>query len=110
KQLLFPHKANWRSSAVLGARHSPFYISTEGDGPNRTIKLHQDGGSSGRPLSRSAANLPRTVLSATNAAESPTALLARKEMQSWRLLQLEPSSLRRPDEFKAPIRLRSEER
>ena len=103
KHLLFPHVANtWRKTAVLGERRVPFFISTEGEGVNRVIKLHQDGGSSGRPLSRLAINLPRTVLSAANAAESPTALLARREMQSWRLLQLEPSSLRRPDQFKAP--------
>ena len=56
-------------------------------------------------MTRSAASLPRTVLSAANATESPTALLARREMQSWRLLQLEPSSLRRPDEFNAPHKL-----
>jgi predicted ATPase len=104
KHLLFPYKAaRWRKSAVQGRRSSPF-ISTEGDGANRVIKLHQDGGS-GRPLPRQAANLPRTVLSVTNAAESPTALLARREMQSWRLLQLEPSSLRKPDEFTAPTTL-----
>ena len=34
--------------------------------------------------------------------KSPTALLARREMQSWRLIQLEPSSLRRPDDFMTP--------
>jgi predicted ATPase len=107
KHILFLHKAAWRRSAVFGRRTSPF-ISTEGEGTNRVIKLHQDGGSSGRPLSRSAANLPRTVLSVTNAAESPTALLARKEMRSWRLLQLEPSSLRKPDEFTAPTRLEAD--
>lgn len=106
RHLLFPHKATtWRRSAVSGERRVPYFISTEGEGANRVIKLHQDGGSSGRPLSRSAANLPRTVLSVTNAAESPTALLARREMQSWRLLQLEPSSLRKPDEFTAPLQL-----
>jgi predicted ATPase len=106
KHLLFPHKATtWRKTAVRGERRVPFFISTEGEDVNRVIKLHQDGGSSGRPLSRSAVNLPRTVLSAANAAESPTALLARREMQSWRLLQLEPSSLRKPDEFTAPPRL-----
>jgi predicted ATPase len=106
KHLLFPHAANtWRKTAVRGERRVPFFISTEGEGINRVIKLHQDGGSSGRPLSRLAINLPRTVLSAANAADSPTALLARREMQSWRLLQLEPSALRRPDEFKAPTRL-----
>lgn len=108
KQLLFPHKPSWRNSAVLGARRTPFYISTEGQGSSRIIKLHQDGGSSGRPLPRSAANLPRTVLSATNAAESPTALLARREMQSWRLLQLEPSSLRQSDEFTSPTTLKTD--
>jgi predicted ATPase len=105
KNLLFPHSPTWRKSAITGQRRSPYFISTEEEGPQRTIRLHQDGGSSGRPLARSAANLPRTVLSAANAAESPTALLARREMQSWRLLQLEPSALREPDEFTAPDRL-----
>ncbi len=105
EHLLFPHIAKtWRNSVLKGKRTSEF-ISTEIDGTSRIIKLHQDGGSSGRPLSRSAVNLPRTVLSVTNAAESPTALLARREMQSWRLLQLEPSALRQPDEFTAPTKL-----
>jgi len=104
RNIRFSHSAEWRRSAVVGVRRSPFFISTEGDGDNLTIRLHQDG-NSGRPLSRSAANLPRTVLSVTNAAESPTALLARREMQSWRLLQLEPSSLRKPDEFRSPSKL-----
>jgi predicted ATPase len=45
------------------------------------------------------------VLSAANAAENPTALCARREMQSWQLLQLEPSALRQPDEFATPARL-----
>jgi predicted ATPase len=49
--------------------------------------------------------LPRTLLSTANAFESPTALLVRREMQSWRLLQLEPSSLRNPDSFNAPAHI-----
>ncbi|MBO1348829.1 MAG: AAA family ATPase [Hormoscilla sp. GUM202] len=106
KHLLFPHKAKtWRKSVVNGERRGAHFISTGGEGTERVIKLHQDGGSSGRALSRSAVNLPRTVLSVTNAAESPTALLARREMQSWRLLQLEPSSLRHSSEFIAPTKL-----
>jgi predicted ATPase len=120
KHLLFQHKPAWRASAVTGAKFSP-YISTEGEGQNRVIRLHQDAGgarpstpadkkgrrnrSGGRPSSRLAANLPRTVLSVTNAAESPTALLARNEMRVWRLLQLEPSSLRKPDDFTSPTTL-----
>ncbi len=105
QHLLFPHSAkDWRKSAVCGKRPVPF-ISTAGEGENRVIKLHQDGGSSGRPLPRSADHLPRTVLSIANAAESPTVLAARREMESWQMLQLEPSALRRPDEFGAPTHL-----
>ncbi len=97
KHLRFRHKANvWRRSVVQGRRAAPF-ISTENK-ENRVVKLHQDG-VGGRPKSFLAANLPRTVLSTVNAVESPTALLARREMQSWQLLQLEPSALREPDQF-----------
>lgn len=103
--LLFPMKvSNWRDSVLMGRRTSPF-ISTEVKDGSRFIKLHQDGGSSGRPLSRPAEKLPRTVLSSTNAAESPTALVAKQEMRSWRLLQLEPSALRKPDKYTSPTTL-----
>ena len=106
KHLYFPHRAkDWRRSVVHGQRRVPFFISTEEDGGQRVIKLHQDGGSSGRPLRRSASNLPRTVLSVANAAESPTVVVARREMEAWRMLQLEPSALRRPDAFSSPTRL-----
>ncbi len=101
KHLGFPHSAEWRRSVVKGRRVGLF-LSTEGEGPERRVKLHQDG-RSGKPREYLASQLPRTVLSSTNASESPTALLARREMQSWRLLQLEPSSLRRPDPFHAPV-------
>lgn len=98
KYVKFPHEVkSWRKSVIQGRRTSPF-ISTADEGGNRVIKLSQDG-SSGRPKLVLATNLPRTVLSTVNAAESPTALLARREMQSWRLLQLEPSALREPDKF-----------
>lgn len=105
KHLLFEHRQNWRKSIVQGSRRVPYFISTEGEGPERVIKLHQDGGIKGRPLARLASKLPRTVLSVANAAESPTVLMAKREMQSWRLLQLEPSALRKPDEFTAPTQL-----
>lgn len=103
--LRFPLRAStWRKSALRGRRTSPF-ISTEAEEGNRFIKLHQDGGSSGRPLPRPASKLPRTVLSATNAAESPTALITKQEMRSWHLLQLEPIALHQPDAFTAPATL-----
>ncbi|NCO33620.1 MAG: AAA family ATPase [Armatimonadetes bacterium] len=104
KHLLFPHQKAWRSAAVRGVRRTAPFISTQTDGSLRIIELHQDQ-QHGRPRRHSAADLPRTVLSASNAAESPTVLMARREMQSWRLLQLEPSAMRRPDDFKSPTRL-----
>jgi hypothetical protein len=85
---------------VAGSRRAPF-ISTEGEGGRRFVTLHQDRGAGG-PRSVPAQSLPRTVLSTADAAASPTALAARREMQSWRLLQLEPASLREPDELGAP--------
>ncbi|UFP94356.1 AAA family ATPase [Gloeobacter morelensis] len=107
KHILFPHSSqHWRRSAITGRRTSSF-ISTEGSGKDRIVKLHQDK-IPGRPFSRSAASLPRTVLSTASAAESPTALLTRREMQSWSLLQLEPAALRKPDEFTSSARLGSD--
>jgi len=102
KHLPFPHNAAWRGSTIMGGRWTPYFISTKGESPNRVIRVHQDGGSSGKPRPLPASSLPRTALSATNAAESPTATVARREMQSWRLLRLEPSALREPDSFSAP--------
>ncbi|MBM7114065.1 AAA family ATPase [Archangium primigenium] len=104
--LPFAHSSHWRRSVVTGRRTSPF-ISTEQAGEKIYIKLHGDGGKVGRTRQFLAESLPRTVLSSATAAESPTALLARREMQSWRLLQLEPSALRSPDPFSAPSKLGS---
>ncbi|MCX6636396.1 MAG: AAA family ATPase [Acidobacteria bacterium] len=100
---LWRKSASWRKSAVFGkaGRGAPF-IST--DGQSKTVKVHQDG-ESGRPRSFPAPGLLRTALSGTNSAETPTALLAKREMQSWRLLQLEPSELRRSDGFTAPTKI-----
>ncbi len=69
----------------------------------RLVKLHQDSPTGGgRARVFRAEKLPRTVLSTVNAQESPTAVLARQEMLNWRLLQLDPSALRRSDRFDAP--------
>ena len=105
RHLLFPHSVkHWRESAVQGRRTNAPFISTHVEGGDRIICLHQDGGTGG-PLARTAANLPRTVLSVANAAESPTVLVARREMEAWRMLRLEPAALRRPDVFSSSTRL-----
>ncbi|MBA3018436.1 MAG: AAA family ATPase [Proteobacteria bacterium] len=103
KHLKFPHKAGlWRKSVIKGKRALPF-ISTENSGKQKDssiIKLIQDG-IQGRTKTFQLAALPRTVLS-TATSENPTAFLARREMQSWRVLRLEPSSLWASDKFATP--------
>jgi predicted ATPase len=108
KKLLFPNKPDWRKSVIHG-RRGPKFISTTKTNQNGNdivlLKLHQDG-SKGKPLEMKANALKKTLLSTVNTAdERPTAFIARKEMQSWRLLQLEPSALRKPDEPNAPNKL-----
>lgn len=101
--LLFNHKSTWLKSAVKGSRRRvPYFISTEGEGKKRFINIHSE---KELLFNFKAVVLPRTVLSVANAKEIPTMLLARREMQSWRLLQLEPSALRQPDEFTSPTKL-----
>jgi len=104
KQIPFTKSTIWKNSVIYGKRGTPF-IST--DAGNRIIRIHQEG-KGGRVRAVLARTLPRTVISATNAAETPTATLVRREMQSWRLLQLEPSSLRAPDPFTSPTKLGSD--
>jgi len=96
EHLKFPHDADaWRRAVLKGRRTSPL-ISTEHHDGNRVIISGRDRGrgSSGPVL---AANLPRTLVSAANTTENPDVLMARREMQSWRLFRLEPASLREPD-------------
>jgi len=90
----------WFESVARGARRSPF-ISTDTTPEGRVVKVHEDSGHQGRSRKLKAETLQRTLLSTINTAENPTALVARREMQSWRLLQLEPSFLRAPDDLNA---------
>jgi predicted ATPase len=106
REMRFPHSPKWRESVLHADRRAP-YITT--DHKLGIVKRHQDrrreegekkrGGATWEfPLT----HLPRTVLSsAQNAKEAPTAVLVREEMRNWRLLQLEPSALRQPDDIQA---------
>jgi len=87
-----PSASKFRQVVVKNDRKGAGYISTLGDG---SFQVHQDGGSRGQP--RRSAIAPRTVLSTINSADDPTALTARREMQQWRNLALEPSAMRAPD-------------
>jgi predicted ATPase len=97
-----PPKRQFRDHVVVGERRGKAFISTdeESDG-KRTISVHQDAGSRGKPLPWPADTAPRTIVGTTTTASTPTILAARREMQSWRLIALEPSAMRSPDSFSA---------
>jgi predicted ATPase len=103
KLLHFRPSKLWIKRHVIGPgkRTKPFIETDEG----HAIKLYGDLSKAGRPSAVPARNSPQTVLSGVNASSHPTALAARRELQSWRLLQLEPSALRSPDEYRSQARL-----
>ncbi|WP_425423212.1 AAA family ATPase [Spirosoma spitsbergense] len=95
QRILRKKELEWQNSVIKGRRTVPFISTTEGE--ERIINFHQDSG--GQPVKIRASTLPKTVLSTANALENPTASLVKKEMRSWQMLQLEPSALRKSDEF-----------
>jgi len=107
ERLAFPrNKTSWRDSTLRVAEpkfRRAAFISTEAAEEGRVIKLHGDGGSRGRPVTSNPATQFRTTLSIVNTAENPTVLCAKREMESWRLLQLEPAALRAPDQISASV-------
>jgi predicted ATPase len=100
--LPFENSPKWRRSVVLGRRGPPFVSTVEEDG-RRVIKRHQDGGG-GNPVPALASSLRGTIVSVAQA-DAPTLLGARRELQSWLQLQLEPTALRQPSTFNAEQRL-----
>lgn len=102
KRLRFPHSpSKFRRNAVSNARRARTgYISTERAADGKTeILVHQDGGSRGKPERAYAASAPKTVVSTSNTSSTPTILAAKREMERWRILALEPSAMRRSDRF-----------
>jgi predicted ATPase len=98
----------FREATIVNARKGAGFISTERDGDQEVIKIHQDGGSRGQPRPAPARSAPRTVVCTTTTASDPTILAARREMQSWRLFAFEPSAMRSPDAFTAKPQLASD--
>jgi predicted ATPase len=109
--LKFPHSPKqFRSAAVRNSRKSQAgYISTREAQDGKTeIVVHQDGGSRGQGQTAPAATAPRTIVATSNTSATPTILAARREMQQWRFLALEPSAMRKPDRFQADPHIRED--
>lgn len=99
RRLGFPVSQEFLDSVYIGSSRNNF-IYMDPENPS-IAKVRQDGGSSGQPISIPIDRAERTILSNINTIDRPTALAARREMQSWINLQLESSSLRKPDDFAA---------
>lgn len=111
RRIRFPHSAkHFRSSVLVGQRRGGPFLSTGQREGGLVVNVHGDGGSFGRPQPRAADRAGRTVLSTITTNDHPTILAARREMQSWRRLALEPSALRAPDSFADPRSLGSDGR
>ncbi|WP_369041776.1 AAA family ATPase [Streptomyces sp. Midd1] len=100
----FPHSAKkFRDKVVQGRRSGIAFISTATDQNGEPIiSIHQDGGSRGQPKPAAASRAPATVVSTVTSSDDPTILAVRREMQSWRRIALEPSSLRSTDRYVGP--------
>lgn len=106
-KIKFAHSEEWSDSVLIArSRKNPFFIATEEVSGQRAVRLYQDN-RQGRAFNAPTATLPRTMLSTVQTSEYPTAVLARREIESWGVLQLETSALRRADSFDAPDRLSS---
>src|SRR5690606_5396652 len=102
-RLRFPHSPrDFRPSVIKRRRGGAPFISTDDEYGEPVVRIHQDGGSRGKPRPAAAARAPGTVISTITGSDDPTALAARREMQSWRRLALEPSALRTSDRYVDP--------
>ncbi len=103
RHLKFPHsKSRFRDSAVYNSRHARSgFISTQNDSESGqpVVTVHQDGGYPARGRPSSANGATRTALGTENTVATPTVLAAKREMQSWNVLNLDPSAMRRPDRY-----------
>ena len=104
QHLKFGHSpAKFRNHVVSNDRRTKEgYISVRDAPDGQTeIVVHQDGGSRGPGQVASASRAPSTIVGTSNTSATPTILAARREMQKWRFLALEPSAMRKPDRFQA---------
>jgi predicted ATPase len=89
---LFPHTKPWARSVLFGRAEQTLLALDE-----RVFFRNKP-----KRFPISDISSTHTLLSLENAFGNPTVLAARREMQSWRLLQLEPAALREVDDLRAP--------
>lgn len=99
----FPVRQRPALAAYSGRRGEP--LETRREGGRIFFNLRQEG-RQGRPRQLPAAEATATVLSSlATAQEFPLLYALKRELQSWRLLQLDPVALRAPSSFDDPDQL-----
>src|SRR5262249_27776254 len=103
-RLAFDHSVSaFRKQVITGRRGGTDFISTHAEPGGPVISIHHhDGGGRGRLRPAAASKAPTTAVSTVTQSDHPTILAARREMQSWRRLALEPSALRAADRYVDP--------
>ncbi|WP_394788829.1 AAA family ATPase [Rhodoferax sp.] len=103
KRLGFNPTPGWIKKHIFGSgsRRTPFISTAMSGHPSQpAIRLFgEQTKKGGPPFLVPARKSPQTIVSGANSTTHPTALAARSELRSWRLLQLEPSALRQFDNF-----------
>lgn len=100
RKLGFGSSKEFKTTAAIGRRAGGPFLSTQ----EQVAHVHQEGHQGrGRqvPLSRTS----RPVIQQATTAEFPTLLAARREMQGWRSLMLEPSAMRAPSTYTGEQRI-----
>lgn len=92
----------WQQLAVYSQGGSEL-LETENDDHGRPVFSIRQQGAQGRKRKLPATAATATVLSSlTTATEFPLLYALKRELQSWRLLHLDPSALRTPDSYDDP--------
>ncbi|RMG26771.1 MAG: DUF2813 domain-containing protein, partial [Bacteroidetes bacterium] len=86
---------DWRPKVKTGRRGTPYIYTEMVNGVPRII-VPQDGTPGGNKKAFPAAYARQTVLSNINSVDFPHVFAAKREMQSWNFLQLDPRDLREP--------------
>jgi predicted ATPase len=103
-RLRLPHsKPRFREAVVGSTWGAEPFIATQGS----QIVVLPGGEHSRRAAGVNASRVKATAISTRATSDHPSILAARREMQSWRRLALEPSALRSPDRYADPRALDS---
>jgi predicted ATPase len=101
ERLRFPYSEEFFEASIINKtgvkRH--FIETKEGSEAQHDIIVHLNGSHTTQVVP--ATKTPQTIIAGIGLSTSPTILAAQREMQSWKILAMEPSAIRLPDPINA---------